>query len=247
MSSTCSSDWEALPPREKKKKGETMQIDAASAPINSSDWEALPPREKKKKDDCSTFEKDQSIVSPEPVPIVGRTKVAKHQQILDNIEARKQITHNISTLQSKDGRAGQYYEYLDHTADVQCHAWGATMKEAFQNMAPCMMNYMTDLTLVNIDPGEPTDITIEAHDLQSLLYNFMNEILFKFSSDSFCTVKADITEFDENTFSLKATLYGEFYYPNRHSSGTEIKAITYSNLQIHQSPTKVDLYVIVDI
>lgn len=37
-------------------------------------------------------------------------KVVKHQQILDNIEARKQISHNITTLQSKDGCAGQFYE-----------------------------------------------------------------------------------------------------------------------------------------
>lgn len=41
--------------------------------------------------------------------------------------------------------------------------------------------------------------------------------------------------------------YGDIYDPNRHSSGTEIKAITYSNMQIHQTPEKVDLYVIVDI
>lgn len=62
------------------------------------------------------------------------------------------VNRNINVIPTTD---------LDHTADVQCHAWGATMKDAFQNMAPCMMNYMTDLTLVNIDPDEPTDITIE--------------------------------------------------------------------------------------
>ncbi len=186
MSSACSSDWEALPPREKKKKGETLdsQEPSTSTVPTPVEWDALPPREKRIKESCSVSEKTPTTVSPAPALAVGRTKVAKHQQILDNIEARKQITHNISTLQSKDGCAGQFYECmelyyncyfdshhnsvnfnlytdLDHTADVQCHAWGATLKDAFQNMAPCMMNYMTDLTLVNIDPDEPANITIE--------------------------------------------------------------------------------------
>lgn len=49
---------------------------------------------------------------------------------------------------------------LDHTADVQCHAWGSNCVEAFENMAECMMNYMTDIQLVNADPEETHDIRI---------------------------------------------------------------------------------------
>ncbi len=41
---------------------------------------------------------------------------------------------------------------LDHTADIQCHTWGPTLKDAFQTMAFCMFNYMTDMTKVSINP-----------------------------------------------------------------------------------------------
>lgn len=44
------------------------------------------------------------------------------------------------------------------------------------------------------------------HDLQSLLYNYMNELLFKFSSDSFVTAGVNITEFDREHYTIKATL-----------------------------------------
>ena len=50
---------------------------------------------------------------------------------------------------------------LDHTADVQCHAWGATLVQAFEHMAPCLLNYMTDISIVNADPEETIEIHVE--------------------------------------------------------------------------------------
>ncbi len=41
--------------------------------------------------------------------------------------------------------------------------------------------------------------------------------------------------------------FGEKFDGARHTQGTEIKAITYSNMQIHESSDRSDLYVIVDI
>ncbi|RYH06780.1 hypothetical protein EON65_42490 [archaeon] len=40
---------------------------------------------------------------------------------------------------------------------------------------------------------------------------------------------------------------GEIFDQGKHSCGTEIKAITYSNMQIHEKPDRIDLFVIVDI
>ena len=40
---------------------------------------------------------------------------------------------------------------------------------------------------------------------------------------------------------------GTKYDPGKHTSGTEIKAITYSNMQILEAEQRCDIYVIVDI
>jgi SHS2 domain-containing protein len=41
--------------------------------------------------------------------------------------------------------------------------------------------------------------------------------------------------------------FGESYDLSKHPQGTEIKAITYSNMQIFEDKVKTELFVIVDI
>lgn len=106
-----SSEWEALPARKKRGSVEKLtaqvQVAATSATINATEWEALPARSKK---GDTTSKVNLYVTNDVPDPGAGRMKVQKLQQIMDNIEARRQVTHNISTLASKDGCAGQYYE-----------------------------------------------------------------------------------------------------------------------------------------
>eukprot|EP01039_Chlorochromonas_danica_P006046 gene6046-6659_t len=216
--------------------------------MEDANWEPLPPRKKIK----STSEGDKPSIGSggldggEPAGSMSSAELAS-ESIARNIAERQSHNRSHTTLQSKDGCAGEFYEYLDHTADVQCHAWGKDMIEAFENMAECMLNYMTDINLIALDPEETQEMTVSGHDMESLLYNYMNELLFRFITDSYCAVKVKITKFDREGFSLSATLQGDIFDLSKHSSGTEIKAITYSAMQIHEKPDRVDLFVIVDI
>lgn len=75
----------------------------------------------------------------------------------------------------------------------------------------------------------------------------MNELLFKFITDSFCTKRVIIKEFKRNPFEILAVVEGDIFDLTKHTVGTEIKAITYSNMQVREEADKVDLFVIVDI
>jgi SHS2 domain-containing protein len=75
----------------------------------------------------------------------------------------------------------------------------------------------------------------------------MNELLFKFITDSFCAKKVSIKEFKRAPYEIVATVEGDIFDLTKHTVGTEIKAITYSNMQIIETPVRVDLFVIVDI
>ncbi|KAI4499851.1 hypothetical protein M0802_005107 [Mischocyttarus mexicanus] len=140
------------------------------------------------------------------------------------------------------------YEYLDHTADVQLHSWGDNLEEAFEQCAIAMYGYMTDLNRVQI-----TDIhkfEVEGDDLESLLFQFLNELLFIFCAESFLVAKkVKINEFDRENFKIKGTIYGEEFDITKHSQESEVKAITYSAMQILDRPEfeRSEIFVIVDI
>ena len=118
-----------------------------------------------------------------------------------------------------------------------------------------MFGYMTELDTVE----ECTSHTIESsgHDLQSALYNFLDEWLYNFSADPFfIPSKIEITEFsrsesdsddeDENIV-IKAVGFGETFSLDKHPQGTEVKAITYSAMQINQTENFCEVFVIIDI
>lgn len=109
-----------------------------------------------------------------------------------------------------------------------------------------MFGVMTDLS--GVDPIQGEDVVASGHDLESLLYNFLDECLFIFSADPFlCACEIHITEFNDENFSIKANLRGEPFDLSKHIQGTEVKAITYSNMQIYDRPDDCECYVIIDI
>lgn len=139
------------------------------------------------------------------------------------------------------------YEFLDHTADVQIHAWGENLEEAFQNAAIAMTAYITDINMIQVCHRE--QFSVEAHDLNGLLYRFLDEVLFLFNAEPFLLSKTvriiNMTVGD--SFKAIAECCGEPFSIKKHPQGTEIKAITYSAMKIIQEDNRCDIYFIVDI
>jgi len=48
-------------------------------------------------------------------------------------------------------------------------------------------------------------------------------------------------------FKIKAVGFGEPFDLNKHPQGTEVKAITYSNMQVHENENFSEVFVIIDI
>ena len=142
------------------------------------------------------------------------------------------------------------FAYLDHTADVQLHAWGANLAEAFEQVVVAMMNYITPLHAVEVTGHR--EVRAAGHDMCSLLYNFMDECLYLFAGEGeFAARTVEVTHLDEAACTIAARLGGERFDLAKHPQGTEVKAITYSNMQVHdvQPPERdyAEIFVVIDI
>uniref|UniRef100_A0A2I2ZP67 Protein archease n=1 Tax=Gorilla gorilla gorilla TaxID=9595 RepID=A0A2I2ZP67_GORGO len=141
------------------------------------------------------------------------------------------LTEEQKAIKAKYPPVNRKYEYLDHTADVQLHAWGDTLEEeAFEQCAMAMFGYMTDTGTV--EPLPTVEVETQGDDLQSLLFHFLDEWLYKLSADEFF-IPREVKVLKE--FSL-----------SKHPQGTEVKAITYSAMQVYNEE-KPEVFVIIGI
>ncbi|KAI8501085.1 Protein archease [Branchiostoma belcheri] len=109
-----------------------------------------------------------------------------------------------------------------------------------------MFGYMTEIETV--EPLDTHEIEAEGDDMESLLYQFLDEWLFAFSAEPFFIARdVKIVEFDRENFKIKSVGYGETFDLSKHPQGTEVKAITYSAMQIHEEVETNDVYVVLDI
>jgi SHS2 domain-containing protein len=61
------------------------------------------------------------------------------------------------------------------------------------------------------------------------------------------TKRVEVLSLDRGASRLTVRAHGEAFDLAKHPQGTEVKAITYSNMQIHEKAGRADLYVIIDI
>ncbi len=120
------------------------------------------------------------------------------------------------------------FEIVDHTADVGIIAYGADISQAFANAARALFSLITELD----DVGEilHRDIELTAPDQESLLVEWLNELIYLFDTDNIVFKRFDVTKL--NNRQLKARSYGEKVDSSKHRLKTGVKAATYHMLKV---------------
>jgi SHS2 domain-containing protein len=114
-------------------------------------------------------------------------------------------------------------------ADLLVEATGSTLGEAFANLALGMFNAMTPIE--GIAEEETFTVDAEGMDMESLLFNLMDEFLYLNDVESLVPRRIDI-QVDTNSFTAKAHCVGERFSSETHEVGIVVKAVTYHMMEI---------------
>jgi SHS2 domain-containing protein len=140
------------------------------------------------------------------------------------------------------------YRFLDHTADVSVESQGKNLEEAFEQTAYSLMETITPI-FKSIPIEIERIITIEAEDKEALLFDFLTEFLYIFDVDEliFNKIKIQSIKKDQEKYYLKASAKGGKFNKLKHEPGTEVKAITYSFMNIEEKKNGVKINIVFDV
>ena len=120
------------------------------------------------------------------------------------------------------------YRLIDHTADLRMQVFGADLKELFVNAAQAMFAQIVDTdTLKGL---EETNIRVTGTDWPDLMVNWLRELLFLWNGGEMLVKTSDILSLSE--YCLSAKVKFDPYNPDHHFIDSEIKAVTYHQIEV---------------
>lgn len=135
------------------------------------------------------------------------------------------------------------FEIINHTADVGIIAYGTDVEVLFSNAALAMFSLITEPE--SIEDKLHLDLEVNSKDRDSLLVEWLNELIYLFDVKHILFSRFDIESLTHNQ--LKATCYGEDFDPMKHKIKLGVKAATYHMLKLDKSGDGYRAQIILDI
>jgi len=138
------------------------------------------------------------------------------------------------------------FKFFPHTADAKFQAYGKTLDEAFSNAALAMFSIMVDTK--NVDKKIAKKISVKASDLNSLLYKFLERLLYFLDTQYFFL--ADVKKLKivkgGKGFSLSCEVVGDKFREKYELLGS-VKAVTYNQMFVRKIKNRFVVQVVVDL
>lgn len=129
--------------------------------------------------------------------------------------------------------------------DAVIEAYGSTLEEAFENAAKGLNDTM--INLKKVMPNKEIEITANGHDLQSLLFDWLDKVMLLLVADGIAMSEFSVKIKEDNGYSLTGVAKGEKLDLDRHEYKVEIKAVTYHEMEIWQEKGKATVRFLLDL
>jgi len=128
-----------------------------------------------------------------------------------------------------DARTTAGWEHFEHVADVGVHGFGPTTGQAFEQAALALTAIVTDP--VTIDPAVSVPIHCQAPDLELLLADWLNAVVYEMSTRRMVFGQFSVS-LDGQV--LDAVALGEAVDIGRHRPAAEPKGATLTELSVRR-------------
>jgi SHS2 domain-containing protein len=137
------------------------------------------------------------------------------------------------------------FEFVDiTTADTAFVAYGKDLNELFANAALAMFEVM--INTKQVKPKIKRGVKVGGNDLQSLMFNWLNELLVFVDAENLAFSQFDV-KINEKNLKLEAVCNGEKMDRKKHETRTHVKACTYHKMEIKKVKNIWQAQVILDI
>jgi SHS2 domain-containing protein len=138
------------------------------------------------------------------------------------------------------------HRFLEHMTDAVVEAYGDTLEEAFVHAARGLVDTMVDIGTVRA--VEEKRIDAQGHDLESLLFDWLDKVMLLLVADGFATSQfsVQVAKAGEG-YLLSGAGRGEKLDLSRHTYKVEIKAVTYHEMMVRQEEGKVTVRYLLDL
>ena len=122
------------------------------------------------------------------------------------------------------------YEYVEHTADMGLRVRGKSLSDLLTNAAQGL--FETIAVVDTIDETVSIKIHLTAESVEELFVAWLDELIFQHETKEIFFKRAAVQQC--STTEVLATVYGESTNFDKHEVYTEIKSVTYHQLQVVQ-------------
>ena len=138
------------------------------------------------------------------------------------------------------------FKYLEHITDAYIESWGDSLEEAFSYAATATINVMFEIK--NVRGTRKTYFQVEGEDYLQLLFNWLEKVLLIISIDNqvISSFEIKISKLDKK-YCLTGWGMAEAIDISRHNYRTEIKGITYHEMEVLQEDGQYKVRFILDL